>query len=159
MSPLVAVLAAGGALGVAAPLLLGRLGRLDRAPQAAAYLWLAATLGALSAVLLAGLLLLLAGSSRLLGDLAVLLATCSMALRAALDAPTGTPAPTIGLALLGLVGGGLLVGGLLAGARAWRAARGRSAAGLRRRPYRRSRTKPTAREEGSAMLWGWQGGT
>jgi Zn-dependent protease with chaperone function len=123
MSPLVAVLAAGAALGVAAPLILGRLGRLDRAPQAAAYLWLAATAGALSAVLLAGLLLL-AGSSRLLGDLAVLLQTCTMALRAALDAPTGTPGPLLGLALLGLVAGGLLVGGLVAGARGWRAARG-----------------------------------
>jgi Zn-dependent protease with chaperone function len=123
MSPLVAVLAAGGALGVAAPLILGRLGRLDRAPQAAAYLWLAATAGALSAVLLAGLLLLV-GSSWLLGDLAVLLQTCTMALRAALDAPTGTPGPLLGLALLGLVAGGLLVGGLVAGARAWRAARG-----------------------------------
>jgi Zn-dependent protease with chaperone function len=123
MSPLVAVLAAGAALGVAAPLILGRLGRLDRAPQAAAYLWLAASAGALSAVVLAGLLLLV-GSSRLLGDLAVLLQTCSMALRAALDAPTGTPGPLLGLALLALVVGGLLVGGLVAGARAWRAACG-----------------------------------
>jgi Zn-dependent protease with chaperone function len=123
MTPLVAVLAAGGTLGVAAPVVLGRLGRLDRAPQATAYLWLAATAGALSAVVLTGLLLIV-GSSRLLGDLAVLLATCSMALRAALDAPTGTPGPLLGLALLGLVAGGLLVGALLAGVRAWRAARG-----------------------------------
>jgi hypothetical protein len=45
MSPLVVVLAAGGILGVVAPLLLGRLGRLERAPQTAAYLWLAATGG------------------------------------------------------------------------------------------------------------------
>jgi Zn-dependent protease with chaperone function len=123
MTPLVALLAAGGTLGVAAPLVLGRLGRLDRTPQATAYLWLAATLGALSAVILVGLLLIV-GSSRLLSDLAVLLATCTMALRAALDAPTGTPGPLLGLALLGLVAGGLLVGGLLAGVRAWRAARG-----------------------------------
>jgi Zn-dependent protease with chaperone function len=123
MTPLVAVLAAGATLGVAAPLVLGRLGRLDRAPQTAAYLWLAATAGALSAVVLAGLLLL-AGSSRLLGDLAVLLATCTMALRAALDTPTGAPGPLLGLALLALVAGGLLLGGLVASARAWRAARG-----------------------------------
>lgn len=47
-----------------------------------------------------------------------------MALRAALDAPTGTAGPLLGLALLTLVVGGLLVGGLVAGARAWRAARG-----------------------------------
>ncbi len=72
MTPLVVVLAAGGILGVAAPLVLGRLERLDRAPQTAAYLWIMATVGALSAVVLAGLLLLV-GSSRLLGDLAVLL--------------------------------------------------------------------------------------
>jgi Zn-dependent protease with chaperone function len=117
------VLAAGGTLGLAAPLILSRLGRLDRAPQAAAYLWLATTLGALSAVVLAALLLIV-GSSRLLGDLAVLLATCSMALRAALDAPVGTPGPLLGLALLTLVAGGMLSGGLTAGARAWRAARG-----------------------------------
>jgi Zn-dependent protease with chaperone function len=123
MTPLVAVLAAGTTLGVAAPLILGQLRRLDHAPQAAAYLWLVATAGALSAVVLAGLLLIV-GSSRLLGDLAVLLATCTMALRAALDAPTGTPGPLLGLALLGLVAGGLLVGGLVAGTRAWRAARG-----------------------------------
>jgi Zn-dependent protease with chaperone function len=64
------------------------------------------------------------GSSRLLGDLAVLLSTCTMALRAALDAPTGTPGPLLGLALFALVAGGLLGGGLIAGTRAWRAARG-----------------------------------
>jgi Zn-dependent protease with chaperone function len=123
MTPLVVVLAAGGILGVAAPLVLGRLERLDRAPQTAAYLWIMATVGALSAVVLAGLLLLV-GSSRLLGDLAVLLSTCTMALRAALDAPTGTPGPLLGLALFALVAGGLLGGGLIAGTRAWRAARG-----------------------------------
>ena len=123
MTPLVVVMAAGGILGVAAPLVLGRLERLDRAPQTAAYLWIMATVGALSAVVLAGLLLLV-GSSRLLGDLAVLLSTCTMALRAALDAPTGTPGPLLGLALFALVAGGLLGGGLIAGTHAWRAARG-----------------------------------
>src|SRR6266545_2576738 len=86
-------------LGVAAPLVLGRLGHLDHTPQAAAYLWLLAALGAVSAVVLAGLLLLV-GSSHLVVDLAALLATCSMALRAALDTPTGTPGPLVGLALL-----------------------------------------------------------
>jgi len=123
VSPLIAVVLAGGMLGVAAPLVLGRLGHLDHTPQAAAYLWLLAALGALSAVVLAGLLLLV-GSSHLMVDLAALLATCSMALRAALDTPTGTPGPLLGLALLTAVTGGLLVGGLVAGARAWRAARG-----------------------------------
>jgi hypothetical protein len=98
MPPLVVVLLAGGVLGVAAPIVLGRLERLDRAPQAAAYLWLLATAGALSAVVLCGLLLVV-GSSRLLADLAVLLRTCTMALRAALDTPTGAPGPLIGLAL------------------------------------------------------------
>ncbi len=122
MTPIVVVLTAGGVLGVAAPIVLGRLDRLDRAPQAAAYLWLAATLGALWAVVLAGLLLIV-GSGRLLTDLAVLLQTCSMALRAALDAPSGAPGPLLGLALLTLMAEGLLVGVLVAGARARRAAR------------------------------------
>jgi Zn-dependent protease with chaperone function len=123
MSPLVVILAAGGILGVAAPLVLGRLARLDRAPRVAAYLWLAATGGAVWAVVLAGLLLIVE-SSRLLIDLAVLLRTCSMALRAALGASTGTPGPLLGLGLLVLVAGGLLGGGVVACARAWRAARG-----------------------------------
>jgi Zn-dependent protease with chaperone function len=123
MTPLVVVLAAGGILGVAAPLVLGRLDRLDRTPQTATYLWIMATVGALGAVVLAGLLLLV-GSSRLLTDLAVLLQTCTMALRAALDAPTGAPGPLVGLAVLALVAGGLLGGGLIAGTRAWRAACG-----------------------------------
>jgi len=123
MMPLVVMLAAGGTLGVAAPIILHRLDRLDRAPQAAAYLWLLATAGALSAVALAGLLLVV-GSSRLLTDLAMLLATCTMALRAALDAPTGAPGPLVGLALLALVAGGLITGSLVAGIRAWRAASG-----------------------------------
>jgi Zn-dependent protease with chaperone function len=123
MTPLVVVLAAGGILGVAAPPVLGRLDRLDRAPQTVAYLWIMATGGALSAVVLAGVLLIV-GSSRLLTDLAMLLSTCTMALRAALDAPTGAPEPLLGLAMLALVAGGLLWGGLIAGTRAWRAACG-----------------------------------
>jgi Zn-dependent protease with chaperone function len=123
MPPLLAVVVAGGTLGLPAPLLLGRLERLDRTPQTAAYLWIIATFGALSAVVLAGLLLVV-GSSRLLTDLAVLLRTCTMALRAALDTPSGAAEPLLGLALLALVAGGLLGGGLLTGIRAWRAARG-----------------------------------
>jgi Zn-dependent protease with chaperone function len=123
VSPLLAALLAGGTLGVAAPLVLGRLGRLDHTPQAAAYLWLLAALGAVSAVVLAGLLLLV-GSSRLAIDLAALLETCSMALRAALDTPPSTAGPLLGLALLTTVTGGLLAGGLVAGTRAWSAARG-----------------------------------
>jgi Zn-dependent protease with chaperone function len=123
VNPLAAALLAAGTLGVAAPLVLGRLGRLDHTPQAAAYLWLLAALGALSAVTLAGLLLLV-GSSHLVIDLAALLATCSMALRAALDTPASTAGPLLGLALLATVSGGLLAGSLIAGTRAWRAARG-----------------------------------
>ena len=123
MSPLLVILLAGATLGVAAPLVLGRLGRLDHTPQAVAYLWLLAVLGALSAVVLAGLLLLV-GSSHLAIDLATLLATCSMALRAALHTPASTAGPLLGLALLATVGGGLLAGSLVAGTRAWRAARG-----------------------------------
>jgi Zn-dependent protease with chaperone function len=122
VNPLAAALLAAGTLGVAAPLVLGRLGRLDHTPQAAAYLWLLAALGALSAVTLAGLLLLV-GSSHLMIDLAALLATCSMALRAALDTPASTTGPLLGLALLATVSGGLLAGSLIAGTRAWRAAR------------------------------------
>jgi Zn-dependent protease with chaperone function len=123
MTPLVVVVVAGVILGVAAPVVLRRLERLDRAPQAAAYLWLLATAGALSAVVLAGLLLV-AGSTRLLTDLAVLLRTCTRPLRAALDAPTGAPGPLIGLALLALLASGLLAGGLVAGIGASRATRG-----------------------------------
>jgi Zn-dependent protease with chaperone function len=122
MSPLAAIVLAGATLGVAAPLILPRLGRLDHTPQVAAYLWLLAALGAVSAAVLAGLLLLV-GSSHLVVDLAALLATCSMALRAALDTPASTAGPLLGLALLTTVTGGLLVGGLVAAARAWRAAR------------------------------------
>jgi Zn-dependent protease with chaperone function len=122
VSPLAAALLAAGTLGIAAPLVLGRLRRLDHTPQAAAYLWLLAALGALSAVVLVGLLLLV-GSSHLATDLAALLATCSMALRRALDAPTGMTGPLLGLGLLALVAGGLLVGGLVSGARAWRGVR------------------------------------
>jgi Zn-dependent protease with chaperone function len=122
MSPTVAVLSCGAALGVAAPVVLTRLPRLDRAPQPAAWLWLTAAVGALSALVFAGLLLIV-GSSRLVVDLAVLLATCSMALRHALDAPTGAPGPLLGLLLLTVVLVGLLTGGAVAGTRAWRAAR------------------------------------
>lgn len=63
-------------------------------------------------------LLLLVGSSHLAIDLATLLATCSMALRAALDTPASTAGPLLGLALLTTIAGGLLAGGLIAGTRA-----------------------------------------
>jgi Zn-dependent protease with chaperone function len=122
MSPPVAVLLSGAVLGVAAPAVLARLPRLDRAPQPAAWLWLTAAAGTLSALVLAGLLLIV-GSSRLAIDLAELLATCSMALRRALDAPTGEPGPLLGLVLLTVVAAGLLGGGAAGGSRAWRAAR------------------------------------
>jgi Zn-dependent protease with chaperone function len=122
VTPLGTVLLSGGALGVAAPLALGRLRRLEHAPQPAAYLWLATTAGALVALVLAGFLLVLP-SGDLAMDLAVVLRTCSMALRQALDASSGAPGPLLGLALLALVPGGLLTGAVVAGARAWRAAR------------------------------------
>ena len=123
MTPLAVVLASGAVLGVAAPLVLGRLRRLEHAPQAAAYLWLAATVGALVALVLAGLLLVLPAGEVAL-DLAAVLRTCSMALRGALDAAGGPPDPLLGLVLLALVPAGLLVGGMVAGIRAWRTGRG-----------------------------------
>ncbi len=122
MNPPVAVLLSGAVLGVAAPVLLARLSRLDRAPQPAACLWLTAAAGTLSALVFAGLLLIV-GSSRLAIDLAELLATCSMALRHALHAPAGAPGPLLGLLLLTVVVGGLLGGGAVVGTRTWRAAR------------------------------------
>jgi Zn-dependent protease with chaperone function len=97
--------------------------RLDHAPQAAAYLWLLAALGVLSALILSGLLLIV-GSSRLLTDLAALLITCSMAVRNAIDAPAGALGPLLGLALLTVVMSGLLAGGLVVGVRVCGAARG-----------------------------------
>jgi len=122
VTPLGVVLLSGAALGVAAPLVLGRLRRLEHAPQATAYLWLAATAGALVALVLAGLLLVLP-SGKVALDLAALLRTCSMALRDALDAGGGPPGPLLGLALLALVPAGLLAGVVVAGTRAWRTAR------------------------------------
>jgi Zn-dependent protease with chaperone function len=122
MSPPVALLLSGAVLGVAAPVVLARLPRLDRAPQLAAWLWPTAAVGTLSALMLAGLLLLV-GSSRLAIDLAELLATCSMALRRALDAPTGEPGPLLGLLLLTVVVLGLLGGGAAGGFRTWRTTR------------------------------------
>ena len=123
MTPLGVVLLSGAVLGVAAPTVLGRLRRLEHAPQAAVYLWLAASAGALVALVLAGLLLVLPSGDLAL-DLAAVLRTCSMALRDALDAAGGPPGPLLGLALLALVPGGLLAGAVVAGTRAWRTARG-----------------------------------
>jgi hypothetical protein len=105
------------ALGVAAPLALARLRTLDRWPQLAAYLWVAAATGALGAVLLAGLLLLVP-TARLGIGLADLLGTCVMAVRAALDVPRGGSSAWVGLALLGVVLVGLVLGGWSVGRRA-----------------------------------------
>jgi Zn-dependent protease with chaperone function len=122
VTPLAAVLACGLALGVGAPLALERLPRLERWPQLAAYLWLAATGGALGALVLAGVLLVVP-TGGLAVDVAMLLRTCVMALRDALASPGGAPGALAGLALLALVPAGLAAGAVAAGVRARRATR------------------------------------
>jgi bla regulator protein blaR1 len=121
MTPLLVVATSALALGVGTPLALRRLQRLERWPTLAAWLWLATTLGAVAAVALAGLLLLLP-TGPLGSGVAELLRTCVMALRMALSTPHDGSAETVaGLLLLVAVAGGLLVGGPLVGLRARRA--------------------------------------
>jgi hypothetical protein len=122
MIPLLAVAASALTLGVGTPLLLRRLRRLERWPTLAAWLWLGSSLGALAAVALAGLLLLLP-TDPLGPGVAELLRTCVLALRTALSTPDGgSTATLVGMLLVAIVAGGLLVGGWVAGLRAWRAA-------------------------------------
>jgi Zn-dependent protease with chaperone function len=122
MTPLLVVATSALTLGVGTPLALRRVHRLERWPTLAAWLWLATTLGALAAVSLAGLLLLLP-TSQLGSGVAELLRTCVMALRAALSTPHHSSAETVaGMLLLTAVAGGLVVGGPVVGLRTRRAA-------------------------------------
>jgi len=139
VNALLALAVSAVALGVGAPLVLRRLRGLERWPTLTAWLWLAAPAGALAAVTLAGLLLLLPTRSLGMG-VAELLRTCVMALRAALSTPHDSSAGTVaGVLLVAAVAGGVVLGGSVAGLRAWRAAgrhrellalAGRPAAGL-----------------------------
>jgi Zn-dependent protease with chaperone function len=110
-------------LGAGTPLVLRRLRGLERWPTLSAWLWLATSLGALAAVALAGLLLLLP-TGRLGTSAAELLRTCVMLLRAALSTPHHSGTETAaGLLALAAVAGGLLLGGCIIGLRASRATR------------------------------------
>jgi Zn-dependent protease with chaperone function len=122
MTPLLVVAGSALVLGAGTPLALQRLRGLERWPMLNAWFWLASSVGALTAVALAGLLLLMPDDP--LGpSVAELLRTCVMALRAALSSPQGGRAETAaGLLLLAAVASGLVIGGSVAGLRAWRAA-------------------------------------
>jgi Zn-dependent protease with chaperone function len=121
MTPLLVVAGSALVLSAGTPLVLPRLRELERWPILTAWLWLATVAGALAAVALAGLLLLLP-TDRLGSGVAELLRTCVMALRAALSTPdTSTAATVAGMLLLALVAGGLLAGGAVAGVRTRRA--------------------------------------
>jgi len=121
MTPLLVVAGSALVLGAGTPLALRRLRGLERWPMLTAWLWLASSVGALAAVALAGLLLLIP-TDRLGTSVAELLRTCVMALRAALSSPQGGSAETVaGLLLLAAVASGLVIGGSVAGSRAWRA--------------------------------------
>jgi hypothetical protein len=122
MTPLLVVAASALTLGAGTPLLLRQLRGLARWPTLTAWLWLASSIAALTAVALAGLLLLLP-TDPLGAGVAELLRTCVMALRTALSTPRGGSAETLaGTLLVAIVAGGLLVGGWVAGLRARRAA-------------------------------------
>jgi Zn-dependent protease with chaperone function len=122
MTPLLVVAGSALTLGAGTPLVLRRLRGLARWPALAAWLWLASSVGALAAVTLAGLLLLLP-TDPLGAGVAELLRTCVLALRAALSTPPVGSAETLaGTLLVAIVAGGLLVGGSVAGLRARRAA-------------------------------------
>ena len=122
MTPLLVVAGSALVLGAGTPLILRRLRGLARWPTLAAWLWLSSSVGALAAVALAGLLLLLP-TDPLGPDVAELLRTCVMALRTALSTPPdGSAATVAGTLLVAIVAGGLLVGGSVAGLRARRAA-------------------------------------
>ena len=139
MTPLVIVATSALVLGAGTPLVLRRLRGLDRWPTLTAWLWLATSLGALAALALTGLLLLLP-TGPLGTSTAELLRTCVMMLRAALSMPHDSGAGTVaGLLAVAAVAGGFLRGGCRIGLRASRATRrhrellalaGRPAAGL-----------------------------
>jgi Zn-dependent protease with chaperone function len=122
MTPLLVVTGSALALGAGTPLALRRLRGLERWPMLAAWLWIATSMGALAAMALTGLLLLVP-TDRLGTDVAELLRTCVMALRSALSTPHASSAGTVaGVVAWAAVAGGLVVGGLVAGLRARRAA-------------------------------------
>jgi Zn-dependent protease with chaperone function len=122
MTPLLVVIGSALALGAGTPLVLRRLRGLERWPILTAWLWIATSMGALTAVALTGLLLLVP-TDRLGSDVAELLRTCVMALRTALSTPHASSAGTVaGVVAWAAVAGGLVVGGLVAGLRARRAA-------------------------------------
>jgi Zn-dependent protease with chaperone function len=123
MTPLVIVATSALAFGAGTPLVLRRLRGLERWPTLSVWLWLATSLGALAAVALTGLLLLMP-TGRLGTSAAELLRTCVMVLRAALSTPHDSGTETVaGLLALAAVAGGLLLGGGMIGLRAWRATR------------------------------------
>lgn len=139
MTSLAIVVTSALVLGAGTPLVLRRLRGLERWPTLSAWLWLATSLGALAAVALTGLLLLL--PTRTLGTSAAeLLRTCVMLLRAALSTTHDSGTDTVaGLLAVAAVAGGFLLGGYMIGLRASRATRrhrellalaGRPAAGL-----------------------------
>jgi Zn-dependent protease with chaperone function len=117
MTPLLVVAGSALMLGAGTPLALRRLRGLERWPTLTAWLWLAATLGALAAVALAGLLLLV--PTKPLGtSVAELLRTCVMALRATLASPHRSSVEmAAGVLLVAAVTGGFMVGGCIVGLR------------------------------------------
>jgi Zn-dependent protease with chaperone function len=135
MTPLLVVATSALALGAGTPVLLRRLRGLERWPTLAAWLWLATTLGALAAMVLAGLLLLMP-TGRLGTSVAELLRTCVMALRAALSTPHDSSAETVaGMLLVAAVAGGFLIGGPMVGLRIrWAAGRHRELLALAGQP-------------------------
>lgn len=123
MTPLLVVAGSALMLGAGTPLVLPRLRGLERWPTLTAWLWLATTLGALAAVALAGLLLLVP-TDQLGTSVAELLRTCVMALRATLALPHHSSAETAaGVILVAAVTGGGMVGGSVVGLRTRHASR------------------------------------
>jgi Zn-dependent protease with chaperone function len=123
MTSLAIVAGSALALGAVTPLVLRRLRGLERWPALTVWLWLATAIGALAAVTLTGLLLLV--PTRPLGTSAAeLLRTCVMALRAALSTPHHSNTETAtGMLLVATVVGGFVVGSAVVALRAWHAAR------------------------------------
>lgn len=109
MGSVLVVVGSGIILSWVVPSVLVRLRRLDARPRLAIGLWLATSLGAVGALGLAGLLLVLPADPFGQG-VAGLLRTCVMALRQALDAPPAALGVPVGLGLLALVAGGLVAG-------------------------------------------------